>query len=202
MLKPESAVIREIGMVFETRLKNQIMKYLAIVILLSLSFSCIPLKIAPNMEHGEVVKAKRFVKELPNQYAYVFDDPKDANEFYNYINAKYQITYEDGNVPVIINERKAYLTFYEVNKETQTVNLIPILVNSSLEEKGYNPILKDAEETRFGKWYIALTVTDEAYKDCLNPKYDNYDGVTQFVAALRQEYLTTTDYIEVYLRAQ
>lgn len=178
------------------------MKYFSVLLISCFYLSCIPLKIAPNMEAGEVVKAKRFVKQLPNQYAYVFDDPKDANEFYNYINAKYQVTYEDGNLPLTIGERQTFLTFYEVNKETQTVNLIPMMVNVVLEEKGISPILADAEETRFGKWYIALTVTDTQGKDCLNPNHDNYEAVNEFVKALRHEYLITIDYIELYLKAQ
>ena len=154
------------------------------------------------MEAGKVVKAKRFVKQLPYQYVYVFDDPKDANEFYNYINAKYQVTYEEGNLPLTIGGRQTFLTFYEVNKETQTVNLIPMMVNAALEEKGHSPMFEDVEMTRFGKWYIALTVTDTQLKDCLNPSHENYSAVEAFVATLREEYLTTTEYIELYLKAQ
>ncbi|MBV1922524.1 MAG: hypothetical protein KUG68_00695 [Flavobacteriaceae bacterium] len=174
------------------------------IILFSFCFSCIPVRIAPNMKEGKVVKAKRFVKNLPGQNTYVFDDPKDANDFYNYINAKYQISYDDidGNVPVTIAEKKLFLTLYEVNKETKTVNLIPIIVDAGLEENGYSPILESAEVTRLGKWYIALTVTDEDFNDGLNEDYKIYKEVESYVMNLRKEYLSTTHYIEVFLKAK
>jgi hypothetical protein len=156
------------------------------------------------MEEGKVVKAKKFIKKLPGQYSYVFDDPKGANEFYNYINAKYQISYDDidGNVPVAIAGKNYFLTFYEVNKQTKTVNLIPMVVDAALEEKGHEPILENAEVTRFGKWYLALTLTDENFKDGLNTDHENYKEVEAYVSGLRNEYLSTTHYIEVFLKAK
>ncbi len=156
------------------------------------------------MAEGKVVKANRFLKKFPKQYAYVFDDPKDANEFYKYINAKYQIAYDDamGNVPVTIGEDRYYLTFYEANKETQTINLVPMMVDAALEQEGYGKPLESAEFSRYGKWYLVLTVTDDNYKDALYPEYEEYKNVLKYVSELRSEYLSTTHYIEVYLKAK
>lgn len=180
------------------------MRLFYIVVLFVFCQSCIPVRIAPNMEKGKVVKAKKFIKKLPGQYSYVFNDPKEANEFYNYINAKYQISYDDidGNILVTIAGSNYFLTFYEVNKQTKTVNLIPMVVDAALEEIGHTPILENAEITRFGKWYIALTVTDEHFKDALNPDYQNYEEMEQYMVSLRNEYLSTTHYIEVFLKAK
>ncbi|GHC46065.1 hypothetical protein [Ulvibacter litoralis] len=175
-----------------------------IIILLLVTTSCIPLRVAPNLEEGKIVKAKKFVNNLPNQFSYVFDDPKEANEFYYYINAKYQLNYDDfnGNIPVVINGQTCYLTFYEVNKETKTVNLVPVLVDAALEDKGHAPVLKSLEVTRSGKWYLALTVTDDHLNDCLNEEHQNFEEVEKYVSNLRNEYLTTTHYIEVFLKAK
>ena len=180
------------------------MKLRSAVVLLVLATSCIPLRIAPNMEGGKIVKAKKFVKNLPKQYSYVFNDPKDANEFYYYVNAKYQLDYDtfSGNVPVIINGKACFLTFYEVNKETKTVNLVPMFIDAALEEKGHSPFLEDTYVARAGKWYLALTVTDEKLKDCLNPSHPNFNAVEKYVSHVKNEYLTTTHYIEVYLKAE
>ncbi len=174
------------------------------VVLFVLAASCIPLRIAPNMEDGKIVIAKQFVKNLPKQYSYVFDDPKKANEFYYYVNAKYQLDYDtfSGNVPATINGKDCFLTFYEVNKETKTVNLVPMFIDAALEEKGHSPLLEGTYITRSGKWYLALTVTDEDLKDCLNPSHPNFNAVEKYVTQVKNEYLTTTHYIEVYLKAK
>ena len=61
------------------------------VLFVFFTVSCIPLQIAPNIEGAKVYKGKKFKKQLPKQNVYVFEDPKDVNEFYTYINAKYDI---------------------------------------------------------------------------------------------------------------
>ncbi len=179
------------------------MRFIYLLFASLLFTSCIPLSIAPDLREGKVLKAKKFIKNLPKQYTYAFEDPKDANEFYHYINAKYQTEYDDdiGNTPVVIAGRTCYLTFYEVEKSTQTVNLIPIMINSALEEKGHTPILEDAEVSRVGTWYIALTVTDDNLKDCLNPSYDKHEDVLRYMQHLQNEYLSTKEYIEIYLKS-
>ncbi len=180
------------------------MKYLSAVLLALLLISCIPLKIAPNFEGGKVFPPKKFKKQLPYNYVYAFEDLKDANEFFNYMNAKFQLVYDDdatGNIPIEINNETYYLTFYEVERTTKTVNFIPMAIDAGLAEKGYSPVLENAYENRSGKWYITLTVTDENLKDALNPKYENHNKVLLYADAMRKEYLTTFEYIEVYLKS-
>lgn len=166
--------------------------------------SCIPLQIAPNIDGAKVCKGKKFKRKLPKQHVYVFEDPKDANEFYTYINAKYKIDYDDagGNVPITINQKKYYLTFYEVERNTQTVNLIPMIVEGILEEKGYNANLEDFHFSRSGAWYIALTVSDEELNDNLRDDDPQYKQIIKHLDNLRNEYLATANYMEVYLKNQ
>jgi len=180
------------------------MKLVCSIVFSFFFISCIPLQIAPKIEGGKVMLGKKFKRKLPKQYTYVFEDPKDANEFYHYVNAKYQKTYDDadGNIAVMIAGEEHFLTFYEVERNTQTVNLIPMIVDAALENEGYSPLLQDAEVTRKGTWYLALTVTDSEYKDSLHPEYDRQKAVVAYVEGLRQEYLSTTHYIEVYLKSE
>ncbi len=178
------------------------MKYFTLLVFIAFQ-SCIPLKIAPNLEEGKVLKAKKFVPELGNRYVYAFNDPKDANEFYKYVNAKFQISYDDfiGNVEMQLDNQAYYLTFYEVNKETKTINLIPIVVDASMEQKGQYPIMTSAEVSRSGKWYIVLTVTDDKMKDALRPNYTHQENVVNYLMELQEEYLSTSKYLEVYLKS-
>ena len=62
------------------------MKSLLLVFFLLLFTSCIPLKIAPKIEGEKLIVAKKFKRSLPKKHSYVFEDPKGADEFYNYIN--------------------------------------------------------------------------------------------------------------------
>ena len=78
------------------------------------------MKIAPDIKGAKIYNGKKFLKQLPKQNVYVFNDPKNANEFYAYINAKYKIDYDDqgGNIPIQINDKLYFLTFYEYIKFT------------------------------------------------------------------------------------
>ncbi|MGB3342726.1 MAG: hypothetical protein WBA61_02325 [Aequorivita sp.] len=110
------------------------------------TFSCIPLQIVPNIDGGKVYKGKKFKKQLPKQHVYVFEDPKDANEFYTYINTKYYLDYdiEGGNIPIVINEKNYYITFYEVERSIKTVNLIPIADDVARDSKGNDPLFENS----------------------------------------------------------
>ena len=180
------------------------LKSIFLILFSSITFSCIPLQIAPNIDGAKVYKGKKFKRKLPKQRVYVFEDPKDANEFYTYINAKYKIDYDEGggNVPITINEKKYYLTFYEVERNTQTVNLIPMIVDAALESKGNSSMLEDFHYSRSGAWYIALTVSDDDFNDNLKEEDPAHKQIIKNLDNLRNEYLTTANYMEVYLKYQ
>lgn len=131
----------------------------------------------------------------------MFEDPKDANEFYTYINAKYDIDYDvgGGNIPITINDKDYYLTFYEVERNTKTVNLVPIVVDGALNSKGNEPIFEGSYTSRIGTWYIALTVTDEELNDNLKESDPTHKDILKHLDKLRNEYLATANYMEIYL---
>jgi hypothetical protein len=138
------------------------MKSLLLMFFLLLFTSCIPLRIAPNIKEEKLIVAKKFKRSLPRKHSYVFEDPKDADEFYNYINTKYELNHEDVefNVPVLINENEYFLSFHEVERITKTLNLIPLLIDAGLDSKGYSPVMEDSYSSREGNCYIVLTISD------------------------------------------
>ncbi len=164
--------------------------------------SCIPLKIAPNIEGAKIYKGKKFKRSLPKQYVYVFEDPKNANEFYTYINAKFGIDYDEvgGNVPIVISGKKDYLSFYEVERKTKTLNLFPIAADVVLESKGQDPLFTEAQFHRSGSWYIALTVSDDNLNDNLKEDDPAHASIIRHLDMLRNEYLFTANYMEIYLK--
>ncbi|AFL80856.1 hypothetical protein Aeqsu_1363 [Aequorivita sublithincola DSM 14238] len=189
-------------MSIHTKLISSSLKTFCLLLLAFCTFSCIPLQIAPNIEGAKIYKGKKFKRQLPKQCVYVFEDPKDANEFYTYINAKYDIDYDIGgaNVPISIDNKKYYLTFYEVERNTKTVNLVPIVADAAMDSKGIDPVFENHYTSRSGSWYIALTVTDETFQDNLKESDPAYKNIMKHLDNLRNEYLTTANYMEIYLK--
>ncbi|MEL0226776.1 MAG: hypothetical protein VW912_08940 [Flavobacteriaceae bacterium] len=70
------------------------------------------------------MKTKRFIKHLPFRYGFVFKDPKDAGEFYKFVNINLADTTEWSaiNLPFQLEGTRFYLSLYEVEKATKTLN--------------------------------------------------------------------------------
>lgn len=178
------------------------MKKLLLLFIAFILTSCIPLRIAPNIKTDKVVIAKRFMRKLPKNYAFIFEDPKDANEFYNYINTKYQLNHVEvgWDVPFNIDGNEFYFSFYEVEKTTKTINLLPLALDATLEAKDIGPLFEDSYTSRTGKWYLAITVADQDSNDCLKPDYMHRDVILKYFRNLKYEYLNTHNYVEVLLK--
>lgn len=177
-------------------------KTLLFIVLFLLTFSCIPLRIAPNIKDDKVMSAKKFKRKLPKNHAFIFEDPKDANEFYNFINAKFDLGYQDVeyNVPLIIDGELFFLSFNEVEIPTKTINLLPMLIDAKLEDAGNDPMFQDNYFSRIGNWYLALSVTNQEMEDCLKPKHPSRVKVIEYLRALKKEYQNTSNYADAYFR--
>lgn len=178
------------------------MKRISYILLLSICYSCIPLQIAPNLAEGKVYKAKKFKRSLPKQHTYVFTDPKDANEFYHFIRSKFQMNQDtdENNIPILIENRRYFLSFYETEKTTQTINLIPLALDATLIANDSEPILENIYTSRTGNWYIALTITDSNLNDALDPTYRDATKIVSFATELQEEYLATQNYNSLLLQ--
>lgn len=167
-----------------------------------LFISCIPYKIAPKIQDYKIVLAKKFKKDLPRNYAFVFEDKKEANEFYHYVNAKYDLAFNDveSNVPLQIDQQTFYMSFYEREKTTEKVNIIPMAIDGLLHSEGYDPILSEAHGSRDGYWYIIIVVTDSQMKDALAPSYEFSAQIEKYLDNMRIEYFNTHHYSELSFR--
>ncbi len=180
------------------------MKYSLLIICALLFFSCIPLRIAPTIKTDKVMVAKKFKRKLPKQHAFIFEDPKDANEFYNYVNTKYELNHDnvEWNVPFVIEGETFFFSFYETEIPDKTLNFLPFLIDAKLEQEGIDPLFEDAYVSRKGNWYLAITVADNKMKDCLKPEYIKRESILKYLRDLRIEYLNTDNYFEALLRKQ
>jgi len=177
---------------------KQILLILAFIIL----NSCIPLRIAPKIKDDKVMLAKKFKRNLPRDYAYIFQDPKNADEFYNFINMKFDLGYQDveWNVPITIDDKIYFLSFYETVIPTKTINLIPIMIDHKRESNGNSALFEDAHFSRIENWYLVITVYNSEMKDCLKPQYESRSAVLKYLKDLRLEYLNTHNYLESLLK--
>ena len=179
------------------------MKSLVLTLISLICFSCIPLRIAPDLKDGDIIKSKKLKKHLPQKYAYGFNDPKKAEEFFDYVWAKLNLSDTDTekNIPVNIDNHSYFLSIYEVEKNTKTLNLVPLAVDGLLISEGSDPVLEDLEITeRTGNWYIVLTLMDTDNNDALHPEYSRSKITTHYLKALHQEYLITQNYNSLLLR--
>ncbi|MDT8414436.1 MAG: hypothetical protein RQ735_03575 [Flavobacteriaceae bacterium] len=165
-------------------------------------FSCIPIRIAPNIKDDKVMMAKKFKRKLPRNYAFIFEDPKDANAFYNFINTKFDLGHQDVeyNVPFLIDGDVFFLSFYEVEIPTKTINLLPMIIDAKLEDSGNDPMFEDNYFSRIGNWYLVLEVTNQLTEDCLKPGHPSRVKVISYLRALQKEYLNTYNYVDAYFR--
>ena len=182
--------------------------HFAIIILFFLLASCIPLRIAPEIEDYRITKGHSFKKELPNRIMFVFEDPKDAGQFYNYINVTFQLNNENvyDDVPFTIENQQFFFSFYEVEIPDKSINLIPVLfdvlVNEAVGNEETDPILsdEDAGYSRVGHWYIAIEVYSDLEEDCLQMNSLSREVVLDYLRFLKKEYLSTHNYNEVVFK--
>ena len=176
------------------------MKFLAFLFISFFVFSCVPVKIAPKIDDYKVVKGHKFHKQLPKQQTFIFSDPKKSNEFYQFLDAKIGFEQLKMNyyLPITVNNNKYFLSYYEVSRDTKTLNFVPILFDAAIQNEGIDPILEDAyvSKIRDGKWYIAITIHNDISSDCLSDDFSNNKEVIYYLKNLKDEYLATSNYRE------
>ncbi len=174
----------------------------AVFVLLFLG-SCIPLRIAPNIKDYKVTEGKRFKKGLPKKTVFVFEDPKNENEFYDYINTKFQLNdyYVDVQVPFSLDAKTFYFSFYEVEIPTKSINLIPLALDVALNKAAdMDPVFDEVHTSRTGNWYIAIEVFKDNNGDCLSENSVSRELVLSYLRKLKNEYLATDNYNEVVFK--
>jgi hypothetical protein len=74
------------------------------------------------------------------------------------------------------------------------------VIDAKCQSNGNEPFLNDLYTSRNGYWYLILTVTDSDLKDCLQPNYPKREEIVSHLKSLRNEYFTTSNYMEAYLK--
>lgn len=169
------------------------MKQLAIILVFLIFSSCIPLRIAPNIEDYKIKVAKKFKRKLPKTNAFIFEDPKEADAFYNYINIKYNLNFKnvERNVLFAFDGKIYFLSFYEIEIPTKYLNFLPFLIEASVSTaiNGEPSFNGEVEIDRIGSWYLALTVSNFNKDDCLDPSYEFRPELINYLQNLKTEYL-------------
>ncbi|WP_298540664.1 hypothetical protein [uncultured Aquimarina sp.] len=172
--------------------------FFIIVFLISFT-ACVPTKIAPRIKDYKVTSGKKFKKQLPKRTAFIFEDPKNENEFYAFINAKFKLNNKDvgWNVPFTVDNEEYYFSFYEIERTSNTINIAPIIADIALlaaYQTTGTYAFQDFHTSRSGKWYIVLTVNDKDLMDPLKEDYEKRAEIVTFLQQLKKEYLSTNNY--------
>ncbi|WP_179319737.1 hypothetical protein [Winogradskyella helgolandensis] len=179
------------------------MKKIIILLLVITATACIPVQITPKFKNQDykVMLAKKFQKNMPRETAFIFKDSKDAEEFYNYINKKYNLNNIDVgyNVPFQLEGQTLYLSYHEAERTDKNVNLPLVLIDAKRESNGNSSLFENNYTSRTGHWYLILTVYDENIKNCLRDQHPLKEKTIEYLKELKQEYLTTQNYEELLL---
>lgn len=177
------------------------MKKLLILALVLATASCFPVKIAPKFKNQDykIIQAKKFQRKMPRETSFIFKDPKNKDQFYYYVNKKYNAKHIDVgfNTPFQLHGKTYYLSYNEVGKQDETMNLGLAIADLILEEKAGITMFENNYACRKGHWYILITVYDEDIKNCLLDKHPMKSEITKYLKNLKQEYLTTHNYEEL-----
>ncbi|PCJ97730.1 MAG: hypothetical protein COA50_04635 [Flavobacteriaceae bacterium] len=179
-------------------------KFLPLILMLLVAESCIPLRIAPNIEDYKITSGKKFKRSLSKRNMFIFKDPKEANHFYDYVNIKYQLEHENvyDDIPFKINDQQYFFAFYEVDIPDKAINLFPVLFAHALNAALNSDEENDAapEESRKDNYYLAIEVYSDIDKDCLEGNSLSREVVLKYLRALKEEYLSTHNYNEVVFK--
>ncbi len=143
--------------------------------------------------------AKKFQRKLPRETSFIFKDPKDAGDFYDFINSKYELDHVNVgfNVPFELNGETLYLTYYEIERMDETLNLPLVFIDATLEQKANTTLFDNNYTSRKGHWYIRLTVYDEDIRNCLLDNHPLKNQVIEYLKTLKSQYLTFENYEEL-----
>ncbi|WP_291867325.1 hypothetical protein [Maribacter sp.] len=180
-------------------------KYLSLFFVVLFLNSCIPLRIAPSISDYNVTKGKKFKRSLSRRQMFIFEDPKQANQFYDYVNTKYHLEHENvyDDIPFEMNGEQYFFSFYEVEIPDKAINLFPVV--TSILFNAAIGTLEDAEiaeptMARSDNWYLAIEVYSDLEKDCLEINSLSREAVLKYLRALKKEYLSTHNYNEVVFK--
>ncbi|WP_299431053.1 hypothetical protein [uncultured Maribacter sp.] len=167
--------------------------------------SCVPIRIAPSISDYNVTKGKKFKRSLSKRQMFIFEDPKEANDFYNYVNTKYDLQHIDvyDNVPFKINEEQYFFSFYEVKIPDKAINFFPfvtsVLFNAAIGNFE-DAEIEDPTMDRKDNWYLAIEVYSDLEKDCLEINSLSREVVLKYLRTLKKEYLSTHNYNEIVFK--
>jgi hypothetical protein len=68
---------------------------LLLILSLFLFQACIPLRIAPSIDDYKIAKGKKFKRSLSKRQMFIFEDAKEAEEFYHFVNTKFQLNHKN-----------------------------------------------------------------------------------------------------------
>ncbi|MEE9361907.1 MAG: hypothetical protein V3U92_04840 [Cellulophaga sp.] len=164
--------------------------------------SCIPLRIAPKIVDYKITKGKKFKRGLPKRQMFVFEDPKEASAFYNYVNTKFRLEHQNvyDDIPFVINGTQYFFAFYEIEISGKVLNLIPIVLDVALLNADMDPMFEKAHSSKRENWYIAIEVYSDMENDCLSKESLSIGLVLNYLRVLKKEYLFTHNYNEILFK--
>lgn len=163
--------------------------------LLLLFAQCIPYKSADTIFDYQVEVGRKFQKGLPERNMFLFEDPKEANAFYHFIDNRFELHGDNvaDDVPFVIDGQQYFFAFYETSQSSKGVSFVNLLTDAVVSSALNTERDPDAvpEEMRSDKYYIGIEVYSDLEEDCLAVNALAREPVLKYLRNLKEEYLAT-----------
>ncbi|XLS29248.1 hypothetical protein ACJD0Z_00160 [Flavobacteriaceae bacterium M23B6Z8] len=159
------------------------MKFTRVLFLiLLLSFSCVTIKKAPEIEDYKVLDGRQFQKRnFTDRTAFVFQNDLKMVDFRGFLADKYELSSfkSTARIPVEIDNISFELFVFTPEIKQQKINFIGAIINKNPEDVTID------EETYD---YVGISVSREDDLDCLSENSIYHNLVRRYLENLKDEY--------------
>ena len=166
--------------------------------------SCLSLQPASLADDYRVTKARKWVKEKPRTYHFVFENPKPPEEWRWFT----QIHFGVYNAPeqrhfVFEVDHKPYTLLYtSFSRSGERINFWAMVVDELLLRWINMSLLEAHHSDERVRQYVRVSVRDAHEKDALHPSHPHRATVIAYLEELRHTYLDTNNYMDQLFRKE
>ena len=165
---------------------------------------CFSLQPASLIDDYRVTKARKWVKEKPRTYHFVFENPKPPEEWRWFTQIHFGV-YNDPQQRLHafqIDEKPYTLLYTSFTRTGERINVWAMVLDELLLRWINMSFFEADHTTKNIRQYVRVSVRDAHEKDALHPSYPQRTTVIAYLEELRHTYLDTNNYMDQLFRKE